>query len=334
MTPQIFAYVRHTHGQIDETAAELAVVAKKIDPSWPLVAIVTGCGKELDQACDALRPWYQEVWRIDHASLEHANPELASEALLRSLPQPATILLAHDHYGMDVGPGLSIKFGAAYVPDVVGIDLLERSSLHVVRQEYGGQLNTHVVCDMSSGAVITVRPGAFRANPTVPFSGVIINKRCDLPATIVGRTYAETVQAPAGDVDITKYDVLVSVGRGIQKQENLVLAEALASVLGAAVSCSRPVVDAKWLDKSRQVGSSGKTVRPKVYLACGISGQFQHLAGLKGSPFIIAINKNTKAPIFQVADVGIVADVLEFLPILTEKVCDIHTGRMASATSR
>jgi electron transfer flavoprotein alpha subunit len=113
--------------------------------------------------------------------------------------------------------------------------------------------------------------------------------------------------------------VLVSIGRGIQEQNNVAIAQELADVLGAVVSCSRPVVDAKWMDKSRQVGTSGKTVKPKVYIACGISGAFQHLAGLKGSPFIIAINKNPKAPIFQVADVGVVADLLEFLPILTEK---------------
>jgi len=102
------------------------------------------------------------------------------------------------------------------------------------------------------------------------------------------------------------------------------LAEELAEVLGAAVSCSRPVVDAKWLEKSRQVGSSGKTVKPKVYLAFGISGAFQHLAGIKGNPFLIAINKNPKAPIFQVADVGIVDDVPEFLPVLTEKVRELR----------
>ena len=119
--------------------------------------------------------------------------------------------------------------------------------------------------------------------------------------------------------------VLVSVGRGIQEKDNVAIAEELADALGAVVSCSRPVVDAKWLPKSRQVGSSGQTVKPKVYLACGISGSFQHLAGIKGNPFIIAINKNPKAPIFQVADVGIVADMLEFLPELTNKVrenCD------------
>ena len=113
--------------------------------------------------------------------------------------------------------------------------------------------------------------------------------------------------------------MLVSIGRGIQEKDNVAIAEELAEVMGAAVSCSRPVVDAKWLPKSRQVGSSGQTVKPKVYLACGISGSFQHLAGLKGNPFIVAINKNPKAPIFQVADVGIVADILEFLPELTNR---------------
>jgi electron transfer flavoprotein alpha subunit len=135
-----------------------------------------------------------------------------------------------------------------------------------------------------------------------------------------GRRYLETIAPETGDVDITRYPVLVSVGRGIEGQENVAIAQELADALGGAVSCSRPVVDAKWMDKSRQVGSSGQTVKPKVYLACGISGSFQHLAGIKGNPFIVAINKNPKAPIFRVADVGIAADILEFLPELTAKI--------------
>jgi electron transfer flavoprotein alpha subunit len=135
-----------------------------------------------------------------------------------------------------------------------------------------------------------------------------------------GRRFLETVQAEIGDVDITKADVLVSIGRGIEDEENIELAHELAEAMGAEVSCSRPIVDAKWLEKARQVGTSGKTVKPKVYLALGISGSFQHLGGLKGSPFIVAVNKNPKAPIFQVADVGIVEDILEFMPALTEKI--------------
>jgi electron transfer flavoprotein alpha subunit len=168
--------------------------------------------------------------------------------------------------------------------------------------------------------VISLRPGAFKPEQAAPTSGVIVDKSSMVGALKAKRRYIETIVAEAGDVDITKHNVLVSVGRGIQEKDNIVFAEELAEVLGAAVSCSRPVVDAKWMEKSRQVGSSGKTVKPKVYLACGISGAFQHLAGIKGNPFIVAINKNPNAPIFQVADVGIVDDILEFLPELIRKV--------------
>jgi electron transfer flavoprotein alpha subunit len=124
-------------------------------------------------------------------------------------------------------------------------------------------------------------------------------------------------------VDISKEPILVSIGRGIQEKDNVAIAQELADAIGAAVSCSRPVVDAKWLPRSRQVGSSGQTVKPRVYLACGISGSFQHLAGIKGNPFLIAINKNPKAPIFQVADVGVVDDILEFLPAMTNKILEL-----------
>jgi electron transfer flavoprotein alpha subunit len=150
--------------------------------------------------------------------------------------------------------------------------------------------------------------------------GQVVDRSAEVGALTARRRYLETIAAETGDVDITKQAVLVSIGRGIGEQDNVAIAEDLAEAMGAAVSCSRPVVDAKWMDKSRQVGSSGQTVRPKVYLACGISGSFQHLAGIKGSPFIIAINKNPKAPIFRIADVGIVDDILEFMPALAAKV--------------
>ena len=326
MTPRVFAYVHHHDGVIDDTSAELMVTAKKIDPTSPLTAIVTGSGPELDAACEALRCLFQEVWKVASPSLQHVTPETAREALARVLPERSVVLLAHDQFGIDIGPGLSIRLDAAYVADVVGIDRVERSSLRVICQEFGGQLNTHVTCDMSSSAVITVRPGAFRTGDIVPLAGVVVERAVAIPE-IRTRKYLARVPALAGDVDITRYDVLVSLGRGIQKQENVAIAQELADAIGAALSCSRPVVDANWLDKSRQVGTSGKTVKPKVYLACGISGQFQHLAGLKGNPFIIAINKNPKAPIFQVADVGVIADVLEFLPQLTTKVREAHAVR-------
>ena len=334
MTSRVLACIRHNNGQLEETAGQLASAAKKIDPSSTLTAVIAGFGGEFEKACESLRAIYQEVWKITEASLTHPTPELLAKVLVRVLPEESVVLFAHDQFGMDVGPGLSIGLNSAYVADVIGVDHLERTNLRVVCQEFGGQLNTHVMCDISAGAVITVRPGAFKATETVPLSGVIVDKPVDLPPYQPRRRYLSTVAAAVGDVDITRYDVLVSVGRGIQKPENIPLAQELADVLGAAVSCSRPVVDANWLDKSRQVGTSGKTVKPKVYLACGISGQFQHLAGLKGSPFIIAVNKNPKAPIFQVADVGVVADILEFLPELTNKVREAHSAKLVIGATR
>ena len=151
----------------------------------------------------------------------------------------------------------------------------------------------------------------------------MVDKSGDIGDVSVKRKYLETVQAEAGEVDITKSEVLVSVGRGIEEEDNVEMVFDLAEAMGADVSCSRPIVDAKWLEKARQVGTSGQTVKPKVYLALGISGSFQHMGGVKGNPFIIAVNKNAKAPIFQVADVGVEADILEFVPELTEKIQEL-----------
>ncbi len=331
MTAHIFAYVSHKAGVPDDCAAELLAAAAKLDASAAVIAIVTGAGGELETACNALRSSYAEVWKLASDALAYPNSELVRQTLVKVVPQGSIVLVAHDHFGMDLSPGLSIKLHAAYVADVMEIEGFDGPWLKLVRQEFGGQMSTHVRCDVSSGAVINVRPGVFKPRVTAPVSGTVIDKSSEIGSLKSGRRYLETVVAPAGDVDITKSDVLVSIGRGIQEQGNIPLAQELADAMGAVVSCSRPVVDAKWLEKARQVGSSGQTVKPKVYLACGISGSFQHLAGLKGSPFIVAINKNPKATIFQVADVGIVADMLEFMPVLTEKVREATGGKAAAA---
>lgn len=322
--PRIFVYITHKNGVLDDSAAELAAAAKKIDPNSRPTALVVGSGAQLDLLCAEVQKIYSEVWKISNPALSYPNAELIRKALVNTVPSGAITLLAHDHFGIDLGPGLSIKLKAAFVPDVVAVELLQANSLELVRQEFGGAVSTHVKCEISSGAVITIRSGSFKAADDLCAPGSIVDKSAEVGVLSAGRRYLETIVAETSDVDITKHAVLVSVGRGIQEKENIGIAEELAEALGCAVSCSRPVVDAKWLQKSRQVGSSGKTVKPKVYLACGISGAFQHLAGIKGSPFIIAINKNPKAPIFQVADIGIVDDILEFLPELTNKVQELR----------
>ncbi len=317
---RIFAYIVHKGGAVDDTAAELAAAAKKIDATASPTAIVVGWGAELDAVCESLRSSYAEIWKVGNQAIAYPNAELVRKALVNILPKDSIVLVPHSHFGIDLSPGLSIKLNAAFVSDVLAIEGVEGTSLKLVRQEFGGQVSAHVRCDTSAGAVLNLRPGAFKPVEGTPLSGVVVDKSGEVGVVTAGRRYLETVVAEAGDVDITKHAILVSVGRGIQEKDNIAIAQELADALGAAVSCSRPVVDAKWLPKSRQVGSSGQTVKPKIYMACGISGSFQHLAGIKGNPFIVAINKNPKAPFFQVADVGIVADILEFLPELTTKV--------------
>jgi len=320
MAGQVFAYITHKEGKADDTALELVKAAGKIYPDAPVTAIVTGAGAGLDAVCNQVAATYREVWKFDNEALAYPNAEAIRKLLVTVLPQDAVVLVAHDTFGMDLSPGLAIKTDSVFVSDVADIEGAEGDTLKVIRQEYSGQVSTHVNCDISAGAVINIRPGVFQPDETGSAGGQVVDKSSEVGDLTVGRRFQEIVAAEVGDVDITKEDVLVSVGRGIEDQDNIEIADELAKAIGAVVSCSRPIVDAKWLEKSRQVGTSGQTVKPKVYLALGISGSFQHMGGLKGNPFIVAVNKNAKAPIMQVADVGVVDDLLEFIPVLTEKI--------------
>lgn len=317
---QIFAYITYTEGVADDSALELAAAAKKIDAGAAVTAIVTGSGANLDTVCNDMTVSFSEVWKIDNEAMAYPNAEVIRGAIAGIVPADAIILLPHDTFGMDLGPGLSIKLDSAFTADVVDIEGLDGTTLKLVRQEFGVVVSTHVDCDSAAGEVLNVRPGAVAADESKAAGGQVVDKSGDAGDLSAGRKYLEIVAAEAGDVDITKEDVLVSIGRGIEDEENIEIAQELADAMGAVVSCSRPIVDAKWLEKSRQVGTSGQTVKPKVYIAAGISGSFQHMGGLKGNPFIVAINKNPKAPIFQLADVGIEADILDFLPELTEAI--------------
>ena len=320
MAAQVFAYIEHKEGVADDTALELISAANKIFPDASPFAIVTGSGADLDTVCNDLAASYAEVWKFDSEALAYPNAEVIRQLLMAVLPSEAIVLVPHDTFGMDLAPGLSIKLDSAFISDTIGLEGLDGDNLKVIRQEHSGQVSAHVKADISAGAVINIRPGAFQADESKSAAGQVIDKSSEIGELTANRRFLEVVEAEAGDVDITKEDILVSVGRGIEDQDNIEIVEELAEAMGGVVSCSRPVVDAKWLEKARQVGTSGQTVKPKVYMALGISGSFQHLGGLKGNPFIVAVNKNPKAPIFQVADVGVVEDLLDFVPVLTEKV--------------
>jgi electron transfer flavoprotein alpha subunit len=321
MGAQIFAYIAHKSGKLDDSAMELITAARKIDAGASVTAVVFGDAATADAAAAKAAGIYKEVWKVADSALAYPNAELIRPMLAKLLPAGAILLLPTDSFGMDLGPGLAVKRNAAFVADAIDFEGAKDGKLVAHRQEYAGQVYAKVEANLSGGAVITCRPGAFVADETGGAGGAVADKSADAgPVPAAKRKFIEVVEAEVGDVDITKSDVLVSIGRGIESQDNLEIAFDLAKAIGADVSCSRPIVDAKWLEKSRQVGTSGQTVKPKVYMALGISGAFQHLGGIKGNPFMLAINKNPKAPIFQVADVGVVGDILEIMPELTEKV--------------
>ena len=319
---QIFAYITHKKGTADDSALELISAAKAIDADCHPTAIVLGSADEVNAVAAEMAKSYKEVITVANDALSYPNAEIIRNVLPVILPSDAVLLVTHDTFGMDLSPGLSIKMDAAFTSDLIGFEGMQDGKLKVNRQEYGGVVSTRSLCDISSGAVLNVRAGVFEADESKSESGDIIDKSGDVKDFSTRRTFVEVLEAETGDVDITKSEVLVSVGRGIEEEDNIEMVNELAEAMGADVSCSRPIVDAKWLEKSRQVGTSGQTVKPKVYLAFGISGSFQHMGGLKGNPFIIAVNKNANSPIFQVADIGVVSDILDFIPVLTEKIED------------
>ncbi len=316
----IFAYISHKDGVMDEAALELVNAAKAIDPQASPIALVLGTAAAAGQAAEAAAQSFATVIKAGNEALAYPNAEVYRKALAAIVPPGSIVLTLHDTFGMDLSPGLSIRMDAAFVADVTGIEGMEGGRLKVVRQEYGGAVSTRSLCDLSGGAILNIRAGAFAADESRAANGQVEDRSGELSDLSSRRSFVEVIEAEVGDVDITKSEVLVSVGRGIEEEDNLSMVFDLAKAMGADVCCSRPIVDAKWLEKSRQVGTSGQTVKPKVYLALGISGSFQHMGGIKGAPFIIAVNKNPNAPIFQSADVGLVTDILEFVPVLKDKL--------------
>jgi electron transfer flavoprotein alpha subunit len=203
------------------------------------------------------------------------------------------------------------------------IDLeFENETLTVTRQMYGGKVNVKAVLRKAESYIVTVRQAAFPAEKE-SMNGKIIEVPSPLSEEIAEKRFIEYVLPPPGGVDITAAEVLVGIGRGIKDVSNIPLAEELAKALGGALACSRPIVDKGWLPSDRQVGTSGKTVKPKLYIALGISGAFQHVLGMKNSDLVIAVNKDPNAPIFSVADYGIVEDLFKIVPSLTNKIREL-----------
>ena len=263
---------------------------------------------------DSVLPQYDgTLYLADIGKYSEFNPAVHKQLLLDVIAkeQPDMVVFSHSSYGWDLAPRISLALGTAHVSEVV--DMVEDVPVTPV---CNGKLRRQVKVN-TDHTVITLQAGAFGLSEDPVGSPRVEQIDTDTAPQIEFCGYEE---AEAGGVDLSKAEIIVSAGRGIGKPENVELIANLAKALGGEYGASRPVVDSEWAEHTRQVGTTGQTVSPKLYVACGISGAIQHLAGMKKSEFIVAINTDKDAPIGEVADVLVVADLKQLVPVLTEKL--------------
>jgi electron transfer flavoprotein alpha subunit len=308
--------------QWNKTSFETLAAAQQIatETQSHLAAVVIGKGVAA-LAAELAASKVDEVLLVEHDLLAAYTPDGYTVALKQVIAQakPDLVLLPHTYQVRDFAPQLAASLGKGMIGDCVG-HRHENGKLIFVRQMFQGKTAADVVFDGAAPWFATFQAGAFRADlvtkgaADAPVTSVTVDLKPEQIRTKPLELFREAKQA----VDLTQATILVAVGRGIKAPENIALAEKLAKAIGGELAASRPICDEGWLPMDRQIGSSGQTVAPKLYVALGISGAIQHVVGMKGSRTIVAINKDPNAPIFEVSDYGIVGDLFEIVPALTE----------------
>lgn len=320
---EILVLAEHRMGALRDITFEMLSKGRDLadNSGAELVAIILG--QDEDGFTEKLAEKADKVLVVEDVDLKDFNAEAYQKVLSNLIDEhrPTLTMIGNTSFSMDLAPALAVELGIPLATDCIDVELNE-GSVKVTRQIYGGKINTEVLLQKSDSYLITIRPATFEVTDTAPIKGEII-KVDPLPGlSFEYKKFVGYVEPPPGEVDIAEADILVSIGRGIRDEKNMPIIKELAAVLKGEVGCSRPIVDKDWLPKERQVGSSGKTVKPKLYVAVGISGSFQHVMGMKSSGLIVAINKDSKAPIFRIADYGVVDDLFKIVPALTQKLQD------------
>lgn len=301
-----------------ETLAAAQQIAGEVKGSLRAVVIGKGVSALADELATKR---LEEVLLVEHQLLEKYTADGYAAALKQVIEQakPDLVLLPHTYQVRDFAPKLAAKMSKGLVADCVGYRN-DGGKLVFVRQMFQGRTAADVTFQGAAPWLATFQAGAFRADQVAAGSGKAAVKplSVDLKADQIRTKPLELFREAKQAVDLTQSPIIVAIGRGIKAPENIPQAQKLAELLGGEIAASRPICDEGWLPMERQIGSSGQTVAPKLYLALGISGAIQHVVGMKGSRCIVAINKDANAPIFEVADYGIVADIFEIIPALTE----------------
>jgi electron transfer flavoprotein alpha subunit len=317
---KVLAILEHQNGRLHRMSWETLAAAQQIGSEVEAAVIGSGIGA-LAQEVAAKKA--TRVYAVEHPLLENYTTDgytAAVEALIRK-ESPDLVLFPHTYQTRDYAPKLATRFERSLISDVVAAHADAAGGSPVfVRQFFQGKLNGDIRPIGPAPHFVSLQAGAWRADALESGSAALDVFTPELNASQIRQTPEAPFRESARAVDLTAAEIIVSVGRGIGDKDKIPVVEDLARALGAELAASRPICDAGWLPMERQVGSSGQTVSPKMYVAVGISGAIQHLVGMKGSKTIVAINKDANAPIFEVADYGIVGDLFEVVPALAEEI--------------
>ncbi len=321
---EIFVLAEYRQGQIRDITLEMLTKGRELAEKTRADLTAVLLGKDVEDLAKTLSKYAKKVLFVKDEKLHSFNSAAYKIVLSHLIKErkPLLTILGHTSYGVELAPRLAVALRLPLATDCIDMDF-DGEKLIVTRQMYGGKVNVRAMVREASGYLVTVRQAAFTVEKS-EMNGEIVKQPSPLVEEITEKHFVKYVLPPPGGVDITEADVLVGVGRGIKDEGNLPMVKELADSLGGVLACSRPIVDKGWLPSDRQVGTSGKTVKPKLYVALGISGAFQHVLGMKNSDVIISVNKDPKAPIFSFSDYGIVEDLSKIVPVLKSRILELR----------
>jgi electron transfer flavoprotein alpha subunit len=330
MPDTILVIVEQREGKLNRVSWETITAGQALaaETGWTLEAAVLG-GDVANLANEVAAKKVAKVYSIRSPKLEPYTPDAFSAALRQFIEskQPKLVLMPHTYQVRDFIPKLATAMGRSAITDCIGYKH-DSGKLVFTRQMFQGKLAADVSFTGDAPWFVTFQNGAFRGDKAEAGASAapVETVNADIADGIVRNKPQEVFKEAKQAVDLTQAEIIVSVGRGIKEQKNIELAKQLAEALGGELAASRPICDSGWLPMDRQIGSSGQTVAPKLYLALGISGAIQHIVGMKGSRTIIAINKDSEAPIFEIADYAVVGNLFDIVPPLIEEVKKVKAG--------
>jgi electron transfer flavoprotein alpha subunit len=330
MPDTILVVVEQREGKLNRVSWETLTAAQALsaDTGWTVEAAVAGAGVTA-LASEVAAKKVAKVYAIESAKLEPYTPDAFAAALKQfiSSRQPKLVLMPHTYQVRDFVPKLATAMDRSAISDCIGYKK-DGDKLVFTRQMFQGKLAADVSFTCDAPWFVTFQNGAFRGDKVEAGSGAapVEAVKVEIPDGVVRNRPQDVFKEAKQAVDLTQAEIIVAVGRGIKEQKNIELAKQLAEAMGGELAASRPICDSGWLPMDRQIGSSGQTVAPKVYLALGISGAIQHIVGMKGARTIIAVNKDSEAPIFEIADYAVVGNLFDVVPPLIEEIKKAKAG--------